>query len=221
MAHRKLVHEFEKTLVRTSNLEQPGTVYSFEPRTLLLCNDSICVVKVELEAPMSSQATIGRNQSLGGLTIKKSPTFDRKSPTMGRAQSEKHLPIAASSGVAAASGAVSGPGAGQERFVVIDLLLFSEGQFSVEDSQDPEQFSFVNRKANKVLHTVKIANKKEMLEEIQKTVAKWRADALVQQKEEAVTQQLQGLTFSITGAVPVAPPVGKPYLVYIVSSHNK
>lgn len=60
---------------------------------------------MEHDLPVSvsqSQATIGRNTSLGGLTIKKSPTFDRKSPTfdrkspsMSRAQSDKNLPSAA------------------------------------------------------------------------------------------------------------------------------
>lgn len=108
-----------------------------------------------------------------------------------------------------------------ERFVFIDLVSFDDqGGAVLEENVGENLFSICNMKAKKLLHTIRAADDRQlrtMLDSIKVAIVKWREDARLFAQEAKELEKLSGLTFSITGTVPVAPPNGKPYVMYMIS----
>jgi hypothetical protein len=72
-----------------------------------------------------------------------------------------------------------------------------------------------------MVHKIQVNEKEWFMEDIQKTIAKWRTDCVKIEEEAKVTEQLRGLKFKITGSVPVSPPNQKAYLMYMISMTNE
>ncbi len=195
LAHRKLLEELAGVQVRTTRMESPGDAVAFEKRTLLLCNDAVCVVQID-------QTVAPANMTPG--TLKKSPMVDRKSPMVDRksprGSSDQQLPTLVVN----------------ERCTVIDVVSFSEEGIVIQENVAEELFSIANP-AHNLLHTIRLPDKAKVVLALQKMIQKWRADVAVLAKEQEVTEKLQGISFRINGTVPVAPQRGKPYLMYLIA----